>query len=111
PSGSQETCLGGQCWDVGTLGLVLPILSTRNLVTLPPQKQGLPTEDLQYDMLAPQGGPLTVNTCAGKTVDVIPPNVRKASGLGNNPGICPNGDSSIAHGGKCTVPADANLNP
>jgi hypothetical protein len=109
--------LGGQCWDVPTLGLLLPILSTNGLAsTADPVNASL---NDQYDMVAAGGTPTTANGCCNnlttihkctglaQIVSILVPN---GTGKALN-GLCPNGDESQSAGGTCWTPVDDNGDP
>jgi hypothetical protein len=114
-SGTQEQCQGGECWDVPTLGLLLPIISATRLTG---DDTGT-VQNTQYDLVGSGPGPgcvtgttgFCVNRCNGGLQAVNWLKVRKTAGIGNTTGLCPNGDPSTNFAGICLVPADSNGNP
>ena len=91
-----------------TLGLVLPIITTNTLASTTHSEN--PNIDYQYDMNTTTA---IANECNGSAIEVTWVTIPKppGTGTGNNPGICPNGDSSSALGTACLIPADSNGNP
>jgi hypothetical protein len=104
----------------GTLGLLLPVLPTTTL-TAPHTED--PNIDYQYNINKGSvfgdggvncgSGDGRANECSGQAIEVAWPTIPKppGTGVGNNPGPCPNGDSSGPLGNACFVPADGNNNP
>jgi hypothetical protein len=116
PFGNSEYCLGGQCWDLeGTLGLVLPIITTTTIGT----DAVNPHLNDQYNVVTTPGTPATTNPCCtnletiNKCVSVTQVNTISVPNGHSQPlaGLCPNGDESQTAGGTCWTPVDANGNP
>jgi hypothetical protein len=114
-TGRQESCYNGQCWDKGTLGFLLPVITTNTVGT---DSQNTALND-QYNLIQASGTPVTNNCCnnlqtINKCVSVgqaLVPLVPNPAGGKPFDGLCPNGDESQTAGGECYVPVDANGNP